>query len=59
MIPVEALKLALAEELKAISLYTKLSSEHPSLKETFAFLVTEEFKHKQLLEKKIQEMTKY
>ncbi|MBN1913765.1 MAG: hypothetical protein JW788_05125 [Candidatus Omnitrophica bacterium] len=59
MIPIEALKLALSEEAKAIQLYDKLGAEHPGLKETFTFLINEENRHKQLLEKKIAELTKY
>jgi rubrerythrin len=58
MIPIEALKLALGEEAKAIALYEKLSIEHPTLKDVFAFLVGEEQKHKQLLENKISELTR-
>jgi rubrerythrin len=58
MVPVEALKLALGEENKAIELYQRLSVEHPVLKDTFAFLITEEQKHRQLLREKIVELTK-
>ncbi|MDP3732334.1 MAG: ferritin family protein [Candidatus Omnitrophota bacterium] len=57
--PVEALKLALSKELEAIKLYNNLNLEHPTLRETFLFLVNEEEKHKHLIEKKIQEITKY
>ncbi len=58
MIPVEALKLALTEESKAIALYQKLGNEHQQLQETFSFLVNEELKHKKLLEQKIEELTR-
>ncbi|MCK9603059.1 MAG: hypothetical protein M0R66_01570 [Candidatus Omnitrophica bacterium] len=58
MDPVEALKLALSEEQKAIALYSKLSVAHTAVKETFLFLIEEEQKHKKLLEKAIFELTK-
>jgi rubrerythrin len=58
MIPIEALKLALTEEAKAIALYRKLSLEHNSIREIFDFLITEEEKHQQLIENKIAEMTR-
>lgn len=56
---VEALKLALSKETEAIKLYSRLNLEHPSLKETFLFLIGEEERHKKLIEKKIFEITKY
>lgn len=57
--PVEALQKALSLEEEAIRLYQKLSLDHADLKELFDFLINEEFKHRQLLEKKIQQVTKY
>lgn len=57
--PVDALKFALTKELGSLELYKKLNTEHPSLKDIFLFLINEEEKHKQLIEKKIQELTKY
>ena len=57
--PVEALEKALALENEAIKLYQKMSLQFPELRETFDFLINEEYKHKNLLEKKIQESTKY
>lgn len=59
MTPTEALRLALAEEAKAISLYEKLGQEHSSLKEIFLFLINEEHKHKKIIEDKIVEITRY
>jgi rubrerythrin len=59
MTPVEALRLALEQEEEALKLYQRLALEHKSVKETFLFLSNEEHKHKQLLEKKISEMTRY
>jgi rubrerythrin len=58
MVPVEALKIALREEVKAIALYRKMEKEHPSLQETFSFLITEEEKHQKLLAQKIEELTR-
>ncbi|MDD5565268.1 MAG: ferritin family protein [Candidatus Omnitrophica bacterium] len=57
--PVEALKLALGEENKAIALYEQFNREHPQLNDIFLFLINEEHKHRNLLEKKISELTKY
>lgn len=57
MIPVEALKLALSKEAASIKLYEKLYREHTQLKDILLFLVTEEQKHKALIEKKIRELT--
>lgn len=56
--PVEALNLALSKEVEAIALYSRLSIEHPAVKDTLLFLVNEEQKDKQLLEKAIVELTK-
>lgn len=58
MVPIEALKLALGKEKESIKLYNRLNLEHPGLKDIFLFLVNEEEKHKQLIEKKIYEITK-
>lgn len=57
--PVEALKLALAREVKSIELYEKFMREFPAAKDIFSFLMGEEEKHRQLIEKKINELTKY
>lgn len=56
--PVEALKLALAREVKSIELYEKFMRQFPVAKKTFSFLMGEEEKHKQLIEKKIVELRK-
>ena len=58
MTPIEALKLALSKEIEAVEIYQKLATEHSAVKDIFSFLVNEEQKHKQLLEKKIYELTK-
>lgn len=58
MVPVEALELALSKEKKAIEMYKKFSVEHPTVSETFIFLMDEEYKHKKMLEEKIYELTK-
>jgi len=56
--PVDALKLALSKETDSIKLYNKLNLKHPTLKELLLFLINEEEKHKLLIEKKIQEITR-
>jgi rubrerythrin len=56
--PVEALKLALNKEVDAVELYAKLALEAPAANDIFLFLVGEEQKHKQLIERKIVELTK-
>lgn len=57
--PVDALKMALGEEDKAIALYERFNREHAQLSEIFSFLINEEHKHRNLLERKITELTKY
>lgn len=56
MIPIEALESALSKEVETIELYEKFSAEYSVAKDTFLFLAGEEYKHKQLLEKKIHEL---
>lgn len=56
MVPTEALKLALYQEIEAIKLYQRLAAEHPAIKDTLLFLVEEEEKHKRLIEGKIKEL---
>ncbi|MEW6100774.1 MAG: hypothetical protein AB1481_00555 [Candidatus Omnitrophota bacterium] len=57
--PVEALRLASSREDASIKLYNKFYLAYPELKETFQFLINEEEKHKKLIGKKIEELTKY
>ena len=57
--PIDALKLALSKEEEAMKMYSKFSDEYPAAKDIFSFLVSEESKHKVLIEKKIAELTKY
>ena len=57
--PVDALNLALVKEKDSVDLYHRLSIEHEAVKDIFIFLMNEEYKHKQLIEKKIVELTKY
>ncbi|MBL7198432.1 MAG: hypothetical protein ISS47_10095 [Candidatus Omnitrophica bacterium] len=57
--PVEALELALKKEEDSIKLYKNLSIEHTSINDLLTSLLNEEYKHKQLIEKKIVELTKY
>ena len=58
MTPVEALKLALAKEQNSIDLYERLSEQHKAVKELLLFLLTEEQKHKKLIQEKIVELTR-
>ena len=57
--PIDALTIALNKEQASIKLYDDLCSSHSDLRELCSFLITEEQKHKQMIEKKIQGMTKY
>ncbi|MFA5276216.1 MAG: hypothetical protein WC417_04930 [Candidatus Omnitrophota bacterium] len=59
MIDIEVLKLALAKEEDAIRVYKGMLIEHPNLRELLSLLVTEEQKHKALIEKKIAELMRY
>lgn len=56
---VEALKLTLSKEEASIRLYQQLIREHPNLKDLLYSLLTEEQKHKKLIEGKISELNRY
>ncbi|MFH1889211.1 MAG: hypothetical protein ABH806_03890 [Candidatus Omnitrophota bacterium] len=56
--PVEALELALSKEIETKEMYEKFMYDFPAAKDIFLFLSQEEAKHKQLIEKKIAELTK-
>ncbi|MFA4933893.1 MAG: hypothetical protein WC574_05630 [Candidatus Omnitrophota bacterium] len=58
MIDIEVLRIALAKEENAIKLYKKLLRDHPALKDLLYFLITEEQKHKKLIQNKIIELTR-
>lgn len=58
MIDIEVLELALSKEEEAIDIYKKMATEHPNIKDLLYLLVTEEQKHKELIKKKIVELTK-
>lgn len=58
MIDIEVLRLALAKEEEAIKIYKELLANHPNLKDLLYLLVTEEQKHKALIEKKIFELSR-
>ena len=58
MVPIEVLKMALEKEKEAAEFYTKMALEHASLKDILTDLANEEYKHKKLIEAKIQELTK-
>ncbi|HTY45793.1 MAG TPA: ferritin family protein [Patescibacteria group bacterium] len=57
MNPVEALEMALHKEESSIQMYENLSRQHPAIKELLLFLLVEEQKHKQLIAKKISEIS--
>jgi rubrerythrin len=57
MTEIEALKLALKLEEAATKTYQEMSINHPVLKDLLDFLVTEEQKHKLLIENKIVELS--
>ena len=58
MTNVEVMEIALSNEEKSIELYQKLIADHSDLKDILYRLLTEEQKHKSVIEKKIYELTK-
>ena len=58
MIDIEVLKIALSKEKDAIKTYQGMLSLHPNLTELLSLLITEEQKHKILIENKIIELTR-
>lgn len=54
--PIEALELAVSKETEARDMYEKFIYQYPETKEIFTFLMNEEEKHKQLIEKRIAEL---
>ncbi|MFH1359576.1 MAG: ferritin family protein [Candidatus Omnitrophota bacterium] len=59
MTAIEALKLALSKEEDAIGIYKELAQKHKVIEDLLMTLVTEEQKHKMIIEKKIVELTRY
>ncbi len=57
MTPVDALRLALLKEQEAMEAYQRYAEDFPGVREIFEFLVSEEYKHKELIERKINELT--
>ena len=57
MIDIEVLQLALSKEESSIKLYQRILTDHPNLKDLAYLLITEEQKHKALIEKRIAELT--
>ncbi len=55
MIDIEVLQLALSKEKNAIETYQKMLASNPNLTDLLSLLITEEQKHKALIEKKITE----
>lgn len=58
MVDIEVLKIALLKEKEAIEMYQKILLQHPNLTELLSLLITEEQKHKILIENKIVELTR-
>lgn len=58
MLNIEVLEVALSKEEKSIKFYQKLIADHSDLKDILYYLLTEEQKHKALLEKKIYELSR-
>jgi len=59
MIEIEALRLALSKEEDAIKTYQDMLVRYPALTELLSFLVTQEQKHKAMIEKKISDLSGY
>jgi rubrerythrin len=58
MVDIEVLKIALSKENDAIETYQEMLAQHANLSELLSLLITEEQKHKILIEKKIVELTR-
>ena len=58
MTDVEMLRSALGEEEKAIKMYEGMLKDRPNLQDLLFSLISAEQKHKQLIEKKIAELTR-
>jgi rubrerythrin len=56
MVDVEILKVALSKEEEAIKFYQGMLRTNPGLKDMLYDLITEEQKHKTLIEKRIAEL---
>ncbi len=57
--PVEVLELALLKEKESIKLYSRFIKRHPEVKDIFKMLLEEEIKHKEFIEQKITQVSKY
>jgi len=56
MTSVEALRIAATKEKTAVQFYSNMVSRYPEIKELLLFLMNEEEKHCQLIEKKIADI---
>jgi rubrerythrin len=56
--PVEALELALRREIESQTMYKDFYEKFPEARSTFEFLMNEEGKHRQLIEKEIVKLTR-
>jgi len=59
MIDVEVLHIALSKEQESIDVYQGMLKTNPGVKDLLYVLITEEQKHKKLIEKRIVELTRY
>lgn len=57
--PVEALELSLEKERESIDLYKGFIEKYPEVKDIFEMLLEEELKHKEFIEQKIAQLSKY
>lgn len=57
--PVEVLELALLKEKESIELYSRFIKRHPEVKDIFKMLLEEEIKHKEFIEQRITQVSKY
>jgi len=57
--PIEALELSLEKENESIELYKSFMEKYPEIKDIFKMLLEEELKHKEFIEQKIAQLSKY
>ncbi len=57
MLEMDVLKIALSKEEDAINAYQEMLIAHPKLSQLLSYLITEEQKHKKLIEDKISELS--
>ncbi len=57
MTPVEVLRIAITKETDAVEFYRAMSMQYPEIRELLLFLMNEEEKHRQVIEKRMSEIT--